>query len=621
MDAITGSLCKALATQSVKLFFGAVTSNIEKKSKDKSIEEKMWANCERKMSSHLLFASNWGSHLKALGMYTAEELPEKTIDLRYDAIPRTYSNIAGEDEHAILSEKHLLNASRNIIILGEPGSGKTTTLQRIATQVLSGAVAEDFAYQYPIVIPLRKLNLDLDNHSPIINYISDEFGFSPYVTVSNVGKSSFFEATSADGKKLLKDYVCAFLNETQALVLIDGLDEVADQIRHRVYEEIDFLSGRLERSKIFLTCRTGELIRNFAFFDTLNICPLNTQEVKNIAYKWLKNNTDSFLNDLSQKTYYDLSSKPMFLFFLIRLSRGGNSLPELACYVYQDIVDLAIRDWDQERNITRSSKYANFEPSRKRNFLCKFSYELTYRVKANSFSLKEFKEIYEKICDSYGLPREDVKLVASEIESHTGIIADIGRGEYEFTHLTIQEYLCAEHLSKSMIDIIGYTRYLKSRPNPLAICVALSATPSAFFCTLLMHEALYNQTNIKNVNIFLNRINLESPQFETDANLGIAILYLLNKKKASQNSELANNINALLHKRGAVTKSVENSLYLYCLDQSDWESGICRLYLNRVYESEYRIIAPEELYIERQDFEKILCETHLSLDFLFNNSI
>ena len=28
----------------------------------------------------------------------------------------------------------------------------------------------------------------------------------------------------------------------QALVLIDGLDEVADQIRHRVYEEIDFLS-------------------------------------------------------------------------------------------------------------------------------------------------------------------------------------------------------------------------------------------------------------------------------------------------------------------------------------------------------------------------------------------
>ncbi|MFZ8143639.1 NACHT domain-containing protein [Alteromonas macleodii] len=621
MDIISSSICKAMATQGVKLLFGSIVSNIEKKNQNKSIEEKMWSDCERKMSTHLKFASNWGRHLKVLGMFSAEKLPNKTIDLRYDAIPRSYESCVDRPDGSILTEQSILEIPKNLIILGEPGSGKTTTLQRIVTRILDGDVDENFQYQYPIVIPLRSIGFEAEISSPIISYIADELGFSPYVTVGNTNKSTLIEVGEKDNKKLLRDFVCTFLDETKAILLIDGLDEVDEKIRDHVYKEIDYLSSRLSSSKLIMTCRTGELQRSFTFFDTLNICPLNTSEVKKIARKWLQNKTTSFLDDLNQKTYVELCTRPIFLFYLIRLSRGGNALPELACYVYQDIVDLAIRDWDQERDIKRSSSYANFESGRKRSFLGRFAYELTYKIKANSFSLKEFSEIYEKICEPFGLPIEDVALVAAEIESHTGIISDLGRGEYEFSHLTIQEYLCAEHISKSLIDINGYSKYLKSRPSPLAICVALSSTPSALFCTLLMHEALYNQTNIKNVNIFLHRIAVEKPQFEVDANLGIAILYLLGQKKLSQDKELDKNIMDLFNIKDTVHKSIEHSLFLYRLDEGKWKAGVCRLYLNRVFESEYGIVAPSELYLEKEDLRYILNRTMMTEEFLFENSL
>lgn len=201
--------------------------------------------------------------------------------------------------------------------------------------------------------------------------------------------------------------------------------------------------------------------------------------------------------------------------------------------VYEEATYLIVKEWDEHRDIVRHSKYSDFNTRKKIKFIAEVSYLLTYKAKQKVFTSKMLESIYIEICDKYNLPADEMKMVVSEIESHTGMIVESKYRHFEFSHLSIQEFLCAQHLvnlpySKETIE------YFLEYPEPLAIAVSISGEPSLWLANLLLNSSL-NINNFKDskeayfssVYTLLNRLLVESPSFKVTLELGFTFFYLI----------------------------------------------------------------------------------------------
>jgi hypothetical protein len=90
------------------------------------------------------------------------------------------------------------------------------------------------------------------------------------------------------------------------------------------------------------------------------------------------------------------------------------------------------------------------------------------------FDEADLARAYGTIADRYGLPQRQAGLVARELESHTGLIQQVGV-DYEYCHLSLQEFLAADSLVRG-----GRTGWW-SRPAVGAVAVAVASDANAVF--------------------------------------------------------------------------------------------------------------------------------------------
>ena len=121
-------------------------------------------------------------------------------------------------------------------------------------------------------------------------------------------------------------------------------------------------------------------IPSFKQFKISEILPLNEEQKHEIADIWISNPRVFFLK-IHKLPYKDLTNRPLFLFYLLRLFENNNEeLPKQAVDVYRQIVLLSIREWDDDKElqIRRYSKYKSFDTYKKEDFLSEIAFELTY---------------------------------------------------------------------------------------------------------------------------------------------------------------------------------------------------------------------------------------------------
>jgi predicted NACHT family NTPase len=234
------------------------------------------------------------------------------------------------------------------------------------------------------------------------------------------------------GEYLIEDAICHFLNEAGIILILDGYDEIKSEIKLQITNEIEIISERqTANSKIIISCRSGDYHRTLRYFSICEICPLDLPQIKEIVTKWLKD-PNLFFHELNNKPYYELANRPLFLGQLLLLFNQKGELPNTAADVYERIITLLIKKWDDDRNIQRKSVYSNFENEDKQKFLQGLSYVLTYSIKTKVFNRKTLNHAYLKIHKKYDLPKEDSETVADEIESHNGLVVKSFYDNYEF---------------------------------------------------------------------------------------------------------------------------------------------------------------------------------------------
>ena len=113
-----------------------------------------------------------------------------------------------------------------LMVLGKPGSGKSTFLRHLAVSCAKGEFLSDYI---PVLLELRDV---------------DEAAFSLFQWLHD----AFELEHTTQTEQLLK--------QGQVLLLLDGLDEVPSILRQTVQHELRKFVKRYDKNRFILTCRT-----------------------------------------------------------------------------------------------------------------------------------------------------------------------------------------------------------------------------------------------------------------------------------------------------------------------------------------------------------------------------
>ena len=232
------------------------------------------------------------------------------------------------------------------------------------------------------------------------------------------------------------------LDELNAIVVVDGLDEVENSAALKA--DIQRFGLALGRSRILATTRSGDHTTVLEGFQVLEICGLSDSQLDAVSSAYLGADSRRFLEKLNPFTK-ELATRPLFLMQMMMIFDRTGSTPERPNVICRSLVRLSLQDWDSHRRVHRRSRYADFDTDSKIEFLTALAHDLLVERGKRAFRPEDLETAYIDIAPRFDLPLNESRLVVEEIETHTGIVSSNGVG-YEFSHLSIQEYLAADYL-------------------------------------------------------------------------------------------------------------------------------------------------------------------------------
>ena len=462
-----------------------------------------------------------------------------TVELAFRQVPRRLG-VGGKE----LDELDILCEPSHMAVLGDLGSGKTTTLRRLAkTVALEPSSAPDDNWRFVVLVVCREERWDKAGLYEVIG--------------KAVGITGPLYKQLDNAQSRVRQVL-----EAGCLVLIDGLDEVPLRYRADLDRDITQLGRHLQISKVVVSCRSANYAAPLPGFETAEIRPLGPDQVKQLVRGLLgEDEAAVFYSALVEHPAGELANRPLFLTYLAAIYKRRGVIPERPTEIYEAIVRLVIQEWDEQRGVHRVSTWAGFGVDDKRHFLADLALELT---RQESFRFEEWQliDVYEGLADSYELPKAQARRVARELESHTGLLTRAG-DYYQFSHAALQEYLAADALVRAPAS--ARSKWWEGFPAVAAMTVAMSSDPNRWLHDLVTAMPA-NLGNLEPVQPFLDRLGQERPRFRRSEQLGDDLLRLAaSARVATTDSSRYSNISAVarLGNITAVRDSVADALNRY----------------------------------------------------------
>ncbi|MBH8565265.1 NACHT domain-containing NTPase [Nostoc sp. CENA67] len=361
-----------------------------------------------------------------------------------------------------VSGLEILTKYSKLIVLGKPGSGKTTFLQSIAISCNQGVFLPDYL---PIFISLKHFCEDIQgrNQITLFKYLH-EF-------LTNYGISE---------QELL-----TLLFHGRALILLDGLDEVTQEQSATIHNIISNFSEKFYKNNIIITCRLAYQIYKFQGFTEVEIADFTKPQIADFVDKWFlsvahhspakaQTLAHKFMQKLElaeNQQILELASTPILLNLICLFFKFIEDFPTNRCELYKQALDLLLIHWDEAKGIKRDQIDPDFSLLNKIKL---FSYIAAVSLTQGDYFQSETKiqqTIAEYLCS---LPNAKTDADALELKSAAvlkaiavqhGILIERGRGIYSFSHLVFQEYFAAREFMTNTTSqtLQRFVKYLEAK--------------------------------------------------------------------------------------------------------------------------------------------------------------
>lgn len=378
------------------------------------------------------------------------------------------------------SALRIVTQENYLFLWGRPGSGKTTFLKHIA--LLS---AKEKIDRIPIFISLRDLS------GKKLNLLS--------AVIKQFDICAFPDA---------KPFVEKVLKEGRAILLLDGLDEVAEKegFRAMVIKELEEFVNRYPLCKYIVTCRNGFTGIYFERFTQLEIADIQNQYIENFVSKWFVKDPQkgaSFIRNLFiRPNLQDLARLPLFLSLLCFVFNEKSRFPESRIELYNDVFNILLSEWDLARNIIRDDIAVIGRDNRESLILdLEAKFQILSNIALDTFKEDEiiFSEEYliKTLLETYS--NINGRKTIKDLEVQHGILIEIAQRKYSFAYLNFQEYLAARHIKKNMLDhYLSGKSFTPKWREVIIFASGLGCKPEYYFDDDLI-DAICSDNNLERV--------------------------------------------------------------------------------------------------------------------------
>lgn len=353
---------------------------------------------------------------------------------------------------------NILQKHSGMIVLGDPGAGKTTFVKYLALRLARGEGAKIGLSDYlPILLPIA--------------------AFANALNVRDIRLDDFIaEYFTGIGANLpISGMLTEALKAGRALILLDGLDEVRDlNVRNMVVERVvDFFAfHRRVGNKFVLTSRVVGYRAVRPSAEDLVECTIvdfEDDEIEDFVERWTsaiekqaQGNTSSARADAETERrelldavhqnpgVRQLASTPLLLTILTLMKRQGVSLPERRVQLYDQYVTTLLSTWNRARSLSGRAPGRDIDEIQTLRILAPLAlwmHEVSPGVGlvGSEEMRRKLEELFLERSDAS--PHQAARQFMLDVREHAALLLERGPGEYGFIHLTFEEYLAAVALA------------------------------------------------------------------------------------------------------------------------------------------------------------------------------
>ncbi len=344
-----------------------------------------------------------------------------------------------------------------VVVLGDPGSGKSTLLKHLALRLVSEPDAP-----LPILVPLNAFADALQRSDRNLQaYLPDYF------------------TGLASGVSDLGPLFTAALDHGQAVILLDGLDEVQrdrPRLAHKVEAFAREAVGR--GNKVVVTSRIvgyREAPLESQTWALYTLLDFDDQQIEDFTAKWCLAFELSALGDTPEaraaaateragllaalqanRGVTRLASNPLLLTILALIKRQGVSLPHRRVELYELYLKTLLTAWNKARALDKRQVGPDVDYTQ--TLLTLAPLALWLREENPTAGLVSERALLDWLTrhfmgEDWGLPRGPATEKAGEflhsIRRYSNLLIERGAGQYGFIHLTFEEALAAYGLMQA----------------------------------------------------------------------------------------------------------------------------------------------------------------------------
>jgi len=351
------------------------------------------------------------------------------------------------------------SAYKRIVVIGSPGSGKTTLLEHLTLTYAQNRQRRQHPQApklIPVLLYLRQIRDEIASKQPptLAQLVTKKVKDGQHQGSSLQPPPQWFEEK---------------LKQGQCLVMLDGLDEVADETqRQGVSQWVDSQMQAYPKTTFILTSRPFGY-RNAKLKQVgiaLEVQPFNLKQREEFLHSWyLQNevirqarNEDPGVrmeaarkaNDLIERLkkfppLVAMACNPLLLTMIALVHDNRGALPGSRVELYGEICEVLLIRRQQAKGVPGTIQ---LNVGQQQSVLQVLALKLMIE-KTRDFTLAEGVQIIQHQLAAVAGNQIQPKQFLKHIENVSGLLVEKELGVYEFAHLSFQEYLAAAHVKET----------------------------------------------------------------------------------------------------------------------------------------------------------------------------
>ena len=411
-----------------------------------------------------------------------------------------------KEEDRRISAQDMANRESRLVLLGDPGAGKSTLVNYLAYAMANAGLEKgtgrwleklkesgewDCGVLLPVRVLLREFADDIRKRKPerggadlLKDHLKEVFQASEY----------------ADYWGHFYDGLLEPEPDLPYLVLLDGLDEVPSDLRQAAMESIEAFAEKYSAHRYIVTCRIYAYIgkgQQLKGFKQATLMPFDQERIDAFVDFWYSKlaklgrftekeageRKDALQKATRRPDLFGLARRPLLMTAMAMLHSFRGQLPDDRVELYRSTVDLLLRRWESRVGGEKGLLETLDVPGLKMKTLESALYDVAFEMHGGADPEAETADISEGMLMGIVKKRlgdfRKAEIFVNYVRTRAGLLVCHRPDTFAFPHRTFQEFMAACHLVESADYPVESVELIKEDLRKWRVVFVLAARRAA----------------------------------------------------------------------------------------------------------------------------------------------